>query len=243
MKRVLLVVPLVLVFAVAVQAQVGNMSFLGVSISDGEKQGVRVGIVDDNSPAEEAGIEVGDVITEFNGLPVIGVMQFTRLVRETPVGRIVNVKVLRDGQERTLTLTTAERPRGDRDFRFVIPDDLPDLSGLGDRIRDAIPRVHVISSVSRLGIRVDSMTDQLREFFGVDQDEGVLVAEVDEDSAAADAGLRAGDIIVEFDGRNVDSPGDLTLRSLRNRDTVTVTIVRDKARRDLTIDVPVSSRQ
>ena len=243
MKRVLLAVPLVLVFAVAVQAQVRNTSFLGVSISDDEQQGVSVGCVDDDSPAAEAGIEVGDVITEFNGLPVIGVMQFTRLVRETPVGRTVNVKVLRSGQERTLTLTTAERQRGDRDFRFVIPDDLPDLSGLGDRIRDAIPRVHVISSVPRLGIRVDSMTDQLREFFGVDQDEGVLVAEVEEDSAAADASLRAGDVIIEFDGRNVDSPGDLTRRSLRNHDTVTVTVVRDKACQDLTIDVPASSRQ
>lgn len=239
MKRVLFVFPLLLVFSVAVEAQVRNRSFLGVSISDGEQQGVRVGSVDDDSPAAEA----GDVIIEFNGLPVIGAEQFTRLVRETPVGRTVNLKVLRDGQEQTLSLTTAGRPRGDRDFRIVIPDDLPDLSGLGDRIRDVVPRVHVIRSVSRLGIRVDSMTDQLREFFGVDPDEGVLVAEIVEGSAAATAGLRAGDIIVEFDGRNVDSPGDLTRRSLRNRDTVAVTIVRDQARQELTIDVPASSRQ
>ncbi len=243
MKRVLFVFPLLLVFAVALQAQVRNRSFLGVSISDGEQQGVRVGRVDDDSPAAVAGIEVGDVITEFNGQPVVGVVQFTRLVRETPVGRTVNMKVLRDGQEQTLSLTTAERPRGDRDFRIVIPDDLPDLSGLGDRIRDVVPRVHVIRSVSRLGISVDSMTDQLREYFGVDPDEGVLVAEIEEDSAAATAGLRAGDVIVEFDGRNVDSPGDLTRRSLRNRDTVAVTIVRDRARQELTIDVPASSHQ
>ena len=247
MKRILVVVPLVLmVFVAAAEAQVRNTSrstsWIGVSISDGAERGVNVGVVEDDSPAADAGLEVGDTITEFNGIPVIGVVQFTRMVRETPVGRALDVKVDRNGSEQTLRLVTDERPRNTGNFRFVIPDDLPDLTDLGDRIRVAIPRIEIISSVGRLGIRANSLTDQLREYFGVDSDLGVLVSSVTPDSAAAEAGLKAGDVIIEFDGRRVDSPNDLRRRVARGQDSVTVKIIRDRAEQELTVAVESSRR-
>ncbi len=178
----------------------------------------------------------------FDGQRVVGMRQLTRLVRETPVGRTVDVTVLRNGQEQTLSVTTAAQTEGGN-FRFVIPDDLPDLSDLGDRIRDAIPRIYVVSSTSRLGLRAVSMTEQLREYFGADADEGVLVSSVDEGSAAADADLRAGDVVIAIDGRTVDEPADLRRRGRTDRGTITLTIIRDRAEQEITLDVPPSRRQ
>lgn len=62
---------------------------------------------------------------------------------------------------------------------------------------------------SRLGIAVESMTDQLAEYFNVKNRKGILVTEVVENSAAAKAGLKAGDVIIEIDNKQVDSPDDL----------------------------------
>ncbi len=205
-------------------------------------QGVRVESVEQDSPAARAGVEDGDVIVMFDGQRVVGMRQLTRLVRETPVGRTVDVTVLRNGQEQTLSVTTAAQTEGGN-FRFVIPDDLPDLSDLGDRIRDAIPRIYVVSSTSRLGLRAVSMTEQLREYFGADADEGVLVSSVDEGSAAADADLRAGDVVIAIDGRTVDEPADLRRRGRTDRGTITLTIIRDRAEQEITLDVPPSRRQ
>ncbi len=243
MRRILYVVPLVLLVFVAVaEAQVRNTSWIGVSISDGAERGVNVGAIEDDSPASAAGLQVEDVITEFNGMSVIGVTQFTRMVRETPVGRTVALTVDRGGSEQTLQLTTDQRPRNTGEFSFVIPDDLPDLSGLGDRIRDAVPRIQIFSSVGRLGIRTNSLTDQLRDYFGVDSDLGVLVSSVAPDSAAEEAGVKAGDVIIEFDGRAVDSPSDLTRRSSREQESAVVKIIRDRTELELTIALRGSSR-
>jgi serine protease Do len=244
MKRIFFVVPLVLVVFVAVaHAQASSTSWIGVSIRDGGERGVSVGSVEDDSPAQAAGLRVGDVIIEFNGLPVMGAVQFTRLVRETPVGRSVDVTVDRGGSEQAFRLTTDERKQSSGDFRFVIPDDLPELSGLGDRIRAAVPRIDVFASVGRLGIRANRLTDQLREYFGVQAGLGILVASVAPDSAAEEAGLRAGDVIIQFDGQDVDSPGDLRRRTTRGQDSVALKIIRDRGEQDLTIAVDSSRRR
>ncbi len=239
-KSTILAIALVPLLALTASAQ--EASWLGVGISDGPNQGVRVESVEQDSPAARAGVEDGDVIVAFDGQRVIGMRQLTRLVRETPVGRTVDVTVLRNSQEQTFSLTTAAQTEGGN-FRFVIPDDLPDLSDLGDRIRDAIPRIYMVTSTSRLGLRAVSMTEQLREYFGADADEGVLVSSVDEGSAAADADLRAGDVVIAIDGRTVDEPSDLRRRPRTDRTTITLTIIRDRAEQEVNLDVPPSRRQ
>lgn len=68
-------------------------------------RGVYISEVEQDSPAEKAGLKSGDVITEFNGTHVEGVTQFRRLVRETPPGHSVNIAVTRDGKSQTLNAT------------------------------------------------------------------------------------------------------------------------------------------
>jgi serine protease Do len=88
---------------------------------------------------------------------------------------------------------------------------------------------------SRLGIGVESLTDQLAEFFGVKDGKGVLVASVNENSAAAKAGLKAGDVIVAVNEEKVDGVNGLINSLARKEGAVTLKIIRNKAEQSVTV--------
>ena len=208
-----------------------NGSYLGVRVSDVEEgagpgtaeEGAVVTEVIDGAPAAAAGIEAGDVIVEFDGERIRGARQLTRVVRETPAGRSVGATVFRDGARVNVNVTPGERPRPDwrgnlRRIEIPEPDedearafvwrgDSTLLEGLPDIVNGAVMS---LAGRARLGIRAESVDGQLAEYFGVSA--GVLVRHVEEDTVAAAAGLRAGDVITAIDGEAVDD-----LRALRRR--------------------------
>ena len=75
-----------------------------------EEAGVEITRVDPGSPAEKAGLKNGDVVLEYQGNRVEGAEQFVRFVRETPVGRQVKLKVVRNGSNQAVTATIGSRP-------------------------------------------------------------------------------------------------------------------------------------
>ena len=79
-----------------------------------EDYGVEITRVEENSPAEKAGVKAGDVVLEYNGQRVEGMEQFGRMVRETPPGREVKLTISRNGATQTLTAVL-----GSRKFRFA----------------------------------------------------------------------------------------------------------------------------
>lgn len=85
------------------------------------------------------------------------------------------------------------------------------------------------------GIRVEQLTDQLRDFFGVFSNNGVLVTSVDSGSAAEKAGLKAGDVITTVDGRNIRTPADFS-REMRADSKPMIKIFRDKQEREIRIE-------
>lgn len=91
-------------------------------------------------------------------------------------------------------------------------------------------------SGSRLGVTVESLTDQLASYFGVKEGKGVLVTEVLDKSAAERAGIKAGDVILEVDNQKIGGTGDL-INSLSKKEEgdVTVKIVRDHQEQTLTV--------
>src|SRR5438552_18670115 len=93
MKQLLCIATL-LAAAIPVQAQ--ESGWIGIRVEDRKDRGVAVRSVEPNSPAAKAGLKDGDVIIQFNKEDVAGVLQFTRLVRETPVGHTVDIKIQRD---------------------------------------------------------------------------------------------------------------------------------------------------
>src|SRR4030095_1836876 len=103
----------------ALPALAQGTGWIGLSIEDQKENGAIISRVQPNSPAEKAGLKEGDIILEFNKESVVGAQQLTRLVRETPVGRTVSVRVRREGREQTFNVTT-ERASGVRSGRFEL---------------------------------------------------------------------------------------------------------------------------
>lgn len=223
-------------------------SRIGVSIRDLEDadgpaaKGVTLGViveeVSTESPAEKAGIRRGDAIVEFDGERVRSVRQLTRVVQETPAGRTVQAAIVREGQRSTVSIT----PREGSGFRFEGFDDLADLRykipPTPPRPPDAPrppspPAVWGLDeligrSTNRLGISVSRLSPQLAEYFGTK--EGVLVSSVTDNSAAAKAGIKAGDVITSFNGSVVNDPSDVRRRvaDLSDGDEFTIAVMRDK---------------
>lgn len=242
-------------------------SQIGVSIRDVDEEaarqarletpsGVVVEEVQEGSPAEKAGFREGDLVVEFDGERVRSTRQFTRLVQETPAGREVQVVVMRDGNRTALSV--APRASEGRGFRFFHDDDGPRIlfppAQPAPPAPPAPPRPpafeffpqieRFFGSSGRLGITVDSLSDQLATYFGVD--EGVLVTAVSSGSVAEKAGVRAGDVIVSIDGAAVASTSDLSRRvsRLEDGDEFTLEVVRNKQKLTLTgkVEAPPARR-
>lgn len=237
----------------ALQLLGGRGSEIGVSIRDLENQdtsgvkgaqaGVAVEDVSEDGPAAAAGVKKGDVFVEFDGERVRSVRQFTRLVQETPAGHRISAALLRDGQKVTVTV----EPRASDGFRVL--EDLPSarvFQNFGREFNLAVPPAppaaprppvppafpDIDSFVWRvgnmLGITVSELSPQLAEYFGTK--DGVLVTSVNDDSPAAKAGVKAGDVITSMDGSTIDSASELRRRIQRKEsgDEFTMGVVRDK---------------
>ncbi|MFL6214447.1 MAG: PDZ domain-containing protein [Blastocatellia bacterium] len=88
---------------------------------------------------------------------------------------------------------------------------------------------------SRLGVSAESLTDQLAEFFGVKDGKGVLVASVNENSVAARAGLKAGDVIIAVDDEKIDSVNALVTSLAKKEGAVNLKIIRNRAEQSVTV--------
>ncbi len=230
-------------------------SYLGVYIAEVDRaaverlgldaeRGARVSEVTEDGPAAKAGLREDDVIVEWNGAPVESAVQLRRLVSETPAGREVKLTVVRDGKRTDLPVEVGERP-GPAAGTWTMRTPLPGrLEGLGERLRAPEIRGRVLSLMSggRLGVSVQTLGDQLGAYFGLGDRDGVLVTSVREDSPAAEAGLKAGDVILAFDDAEVDSPGALVaaVRAAEQGD-VAVRLLRDRKERTLKVKLPEAS--
>jgi len=181
------------------------------------KRGVLISEVIEGSPAQKAGLEDGDVIVSFNGKKITSSKVLGDLVATTEVGDEVRVKVLRDNKSKTLKVVVGEWPE-EQAWAFAAPGDFK--------------RFCVKAFRPQLGVRIHDMDEDLAPYFGVDDGEGVLVLGVVEDSAAEEAGMRAGDVIVEIDEREIKSTTDLydAVGKIDAGEKFDVTVIREKKR-------------
>jgi C-terminal processing protease CtpA/Prc len=188
--------------------------------------------VDAESAAAKAGLQKGDVIVEFAGERVRSEAQLRRLIRETPAGRTVSLQVIRDGQARTLSAKLQSRTN---EFHVQVPEiHIPEIN-----ITPTYPTPFDYRGFNflleggrpSLGISGDELTTQLASFFGVKQGKGVLVREVVAGSPAANAGLKAGDVIVAVDAESVATVAELRqaleIKPGEEKRKVNLTVVRD----------------
>jgi serine protease Do len=155
--------------------------------------GALVTTVQPDSPAAKAGFEEADFVTEFNGQKLKDMRQLRLLVSQTAPGKTVKLKVLREGKERILIATLGEIPK-----EMLTHGGQPQPTERGKSEKDALD-----------GVEVSDLDPQAQREAGVpDNIRGALVTSVDQDSNAADAGLRAGDVIVEINRQPVRSADD-----------------------------------
>jgi serine protease Do len=159
-------------------------------------EGALVGNVMKNGPASSAGIRTGDVILWFDGKKVKNQIRLPRMVAETDVGKRVIVKVWRDGTEVGLTVNLGELEKVDE----------ASLSSLRGGEKEIVKS----EVIDELGISLASLTRGLIKKFQLDANtKGVVITGIEAQSDAARKGLQPGDIIVEVNQANVNSPGDV----------------------------------
>jgi len=234
-------------------------SFLGVYAEDINKEnmgryglrearGAGITSIVKDSPAEKAGLKKDDVILRFDGESVTSVRKLNRLVSEVAPDQTVRLSISRGGSEQEVAVTIGKRKDS--------MDTMHKLQGLGGKLEgfeglgapgarvwkwegpdsDNDGFVFAFGNNRRIGVSTTQLTKQLAEFFGVADGKGVLVTSVGDDSPAAKAGIRAGDVITAVDGEKIEDGGDLT-RALgkKKEGDVTITIVRDKNQRSITV--------
>jgi len=171
-----------------------------------DRKGALVADVTAGGPADKAGIRRGDVIVSFDGKEIRESNDLPYLVASTPIGKKVAVEVIRKGQKESLAAKIGELQEGQE------PEE-------------------VSKAEPTLGMTVDEITPELAEELGLKETSGVIVTEVEDGSPAAEAGLEAGDIILEVDQdpiRNIRQfdrkierykPGDTVLLLVRRQET------------------------
>jgi serine protease Do len=200
------------------------------------ERGVRIENVEPESPAAAAGIEKGDVLMEFAGMPVLSVKQFRRLVADTPPGRTVSISAFRDGERLQLSAKISSRD-GEGVWSMRIPGH-PKVEVLPDLHFEVEPGNRFFSFRTprpRLGIEAVRLTDQMADFLGVPSGSGVLVMRVAEGTPAQQAGIQAGDVITAIDGESVESPSDV--RRLLDSGEHQLTLIRDRLEETVTVDI------
>ena len=154
-------------------------------------RGAEINTVEEGSPADEAGIEVGDVVLALDGEPISDATALTTGLAAREPGDQVALTVARDGERQEIDVTLgrfeAEEPTADR---------RPGSGG------GAVPEAW-------LGLRVRPLTREMAQRYGHDRSDGVVISEVDRYGAAAQAGVRPGQVVLEMGGQEVRTVRDV----------------------------------
>ena len=173
-------------------------------------KGARITDVDEDGPADKAGINRGDVIVKFDGHEIGDAGGLIDNVRAAKPGTDVTVEFYRGKDRKNATVTLAKRPRTDAysfNFNGRQGSSLPHFMPM-PRV-PARPRIYAFSESDEHGLSTEDLSEQLAEYFEVPGRSGVLVREVEKESDAAKAGFKAGDVIVKAGKRTVEDQSDL----------------------------------
>jgi serine protease Do len=169
-------------------------------------EGALVGDLTERSPAAKAGLLSGDVIVEFDGKPVRSSKQLTEIVGDTPVGKTVKLKYVRDGRAQVTSITLAERPG-----QNVAENNEPNAEDAG-----------------KLGLSYSTVTSERATELKLKINSGALVEQAQPDGPAYEAGIRRGDVIHRVNRTQITTAQALTsaLNALKNEQEIVFQIER-----------------
>jgi len=173
-------------------------------------EGAVVDNAKENAPAAKAGLRSGDVIVEFDGKPVKSAKQLTEIVADTPVGKVAQLKYVRDGRSQTTTISLAERP-------------------VAGNTQVAEPEGEDDPGIGKLGLRASTVNPEVARELKLRTPNGAVIESVQPDSPAADAGLRRGDVIHRINREQITNSAQFSraLAAIRGDKEIVLQIERD----------------
>ncbi|NOT70109.1 MAG: Do family serine endopeptidase [Hyphomicrobium sp.] len=164
-----------------------------------ENTGALISAVTPDSPAAKGGLEAGDVIMKFDGKDVTTMRGLPKIVAQTPIGKSVDVEVLRKGTRKTVQVAIGQ----------LEEDDAPSAVNKKEPEKKEAPPA-APASASVIGMKLSPLSEALRKKYGIDAKvNGLIVEEVDGTSAAATKGIKEGDVLVEAGQDVLSKPEDL----------------------------------
>lgn len=253
----LLLTALVAAFAVA-DAKKGDRppatpaqkAFLGVYLQDlnqdtqealdlDSKEGVLVKDVVEESPADQAGLQEKDVIISLDGQKVESSEELKKAIALHQPGDEVKIVIIRDGKKKSLEVELGYSSETEKEVERELEMSRPEPGDVRT-FSFSFPGFNR----ARMGVQIMDLTEQLGEYFGVEDGKGALIAEVKEDSPAEKAGLKAGDVIVSIGDDKIKNTSDVyeALEDKEKGDQVNVEVKRDKGRQNNTVTVQLEGQ-
>jgi len=185
--------------------QFGANTINGALVSDISKGG----------PADKAGLKPGDIILRYDGKSIQDTAHLKNMVAATPPGARVKIEILRNGKEEPLTATVGKLAA---ESETASVESEPAGSNKESK------------AAGKLGVSIQQLTPELAQQLGYQGDKGVVVTDVEENGAAAMAGLKEGDLIMEADHQPVSSPSDLRriVENAKDKKSTLLRVKRDK---------------
>ncbi|MFH2035327.1 MAG: PDZ domain-containing protein, partial [Candidatus Zixiibacteriota bacterium] len=168
--------------------------------------GVIIKMVVPDSPGDKAGLDEGDIILSINGETIVNSEHLSDYISHLKPGDQISIDLIQNGMEGKITMKLGEQADNDAYFNSIgrSPGSLPQSnSRTYTYYSDNIPRPF-------LGVSLQSLNEQLGEYFGVKDGEGVLITEVVKDSPAEKIGLKAGDVIIDVDGTKINKDNEVS---------------------------------
>ncbi len=232
--------------------------WIGLSIGQNEDDRIEVVGVDDESPAELAKLKEGDFILALDGKEIVSASMLASEIRKRKPGDDVTVRIERDGKPMDVKVKLGEYPeieaRREMELKFpgLFPPGAPrpfaDLPrGAGPRPPKALlaPKGREFSWERRkyIGVYLDELNKEMSFFFGVKEGTGLLVNRLTPGSPAEKAGLKVGDVIVQAEGRRVETVNELSgaVQDKKKADKIKLEVLRNK--KPLSIDVEVAEEE
>ncbi|MDP9039484.1 MAG: PDZ domain-containing protein [Acidobacteriota bacterium] len=215
--------------------------------------GAEIILVDHDAPAGKAGLREHDVVLQMDGQTVLSQDHARRILHECAPGHTMVLLISRDGQVLSFSARMSTRDEVERrawEQHIPVPEP-PDTTSSEPAVAvepgstlsaSPTPTPHegnsfmgtLVMSPSYTGARLEQLSSQLAQFFGVPSGNGLLVRSVADNSPAAEAGMRAGDVVVRANDHPITSTAEWskTLRSSRGR-PLAITVLRDKKQQTL----------
>ena len=172
-----------------------------------EIRGVLVAKVEEDTPAEKAGLKRGDVIIQFNGKDIPNMAKFRLLVANSEIDTKLPIKIIRDKKEKLLTIKLTKRS-----------------TDIAKKISDSYDK-----KSKGLGLEVEELDSEFARRYKTDEKSGVIVSRIYPNSPASNSGLNVGDIILEINRHSIDSIEDFKKYSINKKNDTLLLYVKTKS--------------